>query len=328
MRAAVYTEYGPPEVLQIQELETPVPANDEILVKVHAASVVAGDCEFRRFDFPMWFWLPLRIYSGLLRPRRVKILGQELAGVVEAIGSEVTRFNVGDAVFGATEVSMGAYAEYKCVNADKAIAVKPPGLSFEEVAVIPTGGLNALHYVRLSQVQDGTSILINGACGNIGSYAVQLAKYYGGEVTAVDSAEKLETLRSIGADHVIDYRQQDFTTTGKKYDVILDVVGKAPFSRSVQALNDNGRLVIANPRINTMLRGLFVSRTSDKKVLFKFAPYHAEDLEFLAALVETGKLKPLIDKRFSLERIVDAHRYVDSGRIRGNVAITVSHRSA
>ncbi|MBT8078813.1 MAG: NAD(P)-dependent alcohol dehydrogenase [Gammaproteobacteria bacterium] len=314
-------------MLRIEDVPKPVPGDNEILVRVHAASVIAGDCEFRRFDFPAWFWLPLRVYAGILRPKRVKILGQELSGVVEEAGGRAARFEKGDAIFAATEVSMGAYAEYICLDADKAIAFKHDDVSFERAAVIPTGGLNALHYLRLAKVVAGEKILINGACGNIGSYAVQLAKHYGAIVTAVDSADKLETLRTLGADRVIDFRQQDFTRSAESYDVILDVVGKAPFSRSVSSLNSGGRFVIANPRISTMLRGVLVTRTTDKKVLFRFAAYESEDLKFLGSLVHNGKLTPLIDRQYPLEQIVQAHRYVDSGRIQGNVAIRVADQS-
>lgn len=323
MKAIVYSEYGPPEVLKLRDVPQPVPGAREILVRIHAATVIAADCEFRSFSFPLWFWLPLRIYAGLLRPKRVNILGQELAGEVEAVGESVTRFKKGDHVFAATEIGLGAHAEYKCISDGKPIALKPAGISFEEAAVIPTGGLNALHYLRKGSVRKGDQLLINGAGGNIGSFAVQLAKHFGAEVTAVDCADKLDLLRSLGADHVIDYACEDFTQNGAEYDVIFDVIGKSPFSRSVRSLKPGGRYVLANPRVHSMLRGLWTSATSSKQVLFEFASYRSEDLSFLAELIEGGELKSVIDRSFPLGEIAEAHRLVDQKRHHGNVVIQV-----
>ena len=324
MKAMVYTEYGPPDVLHFEEVQKPTPKDDEVLIRTCAATVVAGDCEFRSFKFPLWFWLPLRLYAGLFRPTRVNILGQELAGEIESVGKDVKRFGSGDQVFAATEIGLGAYAEYKCLREGKTLATKPANMTYEEAAAVPTGGLNALHYVRKGNIKSGEKVLINGACGNIGSFAVQLAKHFGAEVTGVDSADKLDTLRSIGADHVIDYTREDFTGNGETYDVIFDVVGKSSFSRSVRSLARNGRYILANPRVSSMVRGLWTSATSDKKVMFAFAPYRAEDLVFLKELIEAGRLKSVIDKRFRLEQLAEAHRYVDSGRKQGNVVITVA----
>ena len=323
MKAVVYERYGPPEVLELKEVAKPVPGDDEVLIKVHAATVVMGDCEMRAFDFPAWFWLPLRLYAGLTRPKRVKILGQELAGVVAAVGRDVTGFKSGDEVFAPTEAGFGAHAEYRCLRATKPIAIKPAAMSFEEAAAVPTGGLNALHYLRKADIRPGEKVLINGACGTIGSFAVQLAKYFGAEVTAVDSADKLDVLREIGADRVIDYRAEEFAKAGAAYDVIFDVVCRKSFSRCLKSLRRGGRYLVVNPLANQMLRALWTSWTSDKKVFFAFAPYRTEDLNFLKGLIEAGALKSVIDRSFPLDRMADAHAYVESGDKKGNVAITV-----
>lgn len=323
MKAIVFAEYGPPDVLHLEEVEKPTPKDDEVLIRTYAATVIAGDCEFRSFDFPLWFWLPLRLYAGLLRPRRVNILGQELAGEIESVGKNVNNFRKGDQVFAATEIGLGAYAEYKCMREDKTLAIKPVNMTYEEAAAVPTGGLNALHYLRKGRVKRGESVLINGACGNIGSFAVQLAKHFGAEVTGVDSTEKLDVLQAIGADHVIDYTREDFTKIGKTYDVIVDAVGKSSFSSSVRSLKQHGRYILANPRVSSMLRGLWTSMTSSKKVMFQFASYKAEDLVYLRELIEAGKLKSVIDRRYPLEQVAEAHRYVDKGLKKGNVVITL-----
>ncbi len=284
MKAIVYTKYGPPDVLQLKEIPRPTPRDNEVLIRTYAATVLAGDCEFRSFAFPWWFWLPLRLYAGLLRPTRVNVLGQELAGEIEAIGKDVTLFSKGDQVFAATEIGLGAYAEYKCMREDKALALKPANMTYEEAAAVPTGGLNALHYLRKGNIQKGENVLINGAAGNIGSFAVQLAGYFGAEVTGVDSTEKLEMVRSIGADHVIDYTQEDFTKSGTTYDVIFDVIAGSSFSGVMKSLKRNGRYLMVNPRPTNMIRGLWTSMTSSKKVIFAFASYRTEDLIFLKDL--------------------------------------------
>lgn len=324
MKAIVYTQYGPPEVLQLTEVPKPTPKDDEVLIKVHAATVIAGDCELRSFTFPPWVWLPLRLYMGLIRPR-IQILGQELAGEIESVGKEVKRFKKGDQVFAATEAGFGAYAEYRCLREDKALAIKPANMTYEEAAAVPTGGLNALHYLRKGKIQRGDKVLINGAAGNIGSFAVQLAKYFGAEVTGVDSGEKLDMLRSIGADHVMDFTKEDFTKNGETYDVIMDVVGKSSFVRSVRSLKPHGRYLLANPRVFQMVRGLWTSMISSKKVIFQFAPYKAEDLLFLKDLIEAEKLKSVIDRRYPLEQVAEAHKYVETGHKKGNVVITLEN---
>lgn len=322
MKAIVSTAYGSPDVLQLREVERPAPRDDEVLIRIHAATVTAGDCEIRSFKFPLLFWIPLRIGLGLIRPRR-PILGQELAGEIEAAGKDVSRFRQGDRIFAVTGLRFGAYAEYTCLPDTCAMVTIPANMTYEEAATIPTGGLNALHFLRKANVQSGQTVLINGAAGSIGTIAVQLAKYFGAEVTGVDSTEKLAMLRSIGADHVIDYTQEDFTRSGLTYDVIFDVVGKSSFSRSIEALKPNGRYVLGNPRVGQMVRGVWIGLTSSKKVVFQMAGQNIEDLVFLRGLIEAGRIRAVIDRTYPLERVAEAHRYVEKGLKKGNVVITV-----
>ena len=321
MKAIVCTRYGPPDVLQLKDVDKPVPKDNEVLIRIHAATVTAGDCEIRSFNIPILFWVPLRVIMGL---RKEKILGQELAGEIVSTGKDAKLFKVGDQVFGTTGVGFGAYAEYVCWP-EKRVAIKPANATYEEAATIPTGGLNALHFLRKGKTQRGQTVLINGSGGSIGTFAVQLAKHFGAEVTCVDSAGKLDMLRSIGADHVIDYTREDFTTRGETYDVIIDVVGKSSFSGSLRSLKRNGRYIMGNPRVPQMLRGLWTSMTSSKKVLFELAGEKTEDLDFLKGLIEAGEIRSVIARRFPLERTAEAHRYVETGKKTGNVVITVAH---
>ena len=328
MKAIVWTHYGPAEGLQLQEVAKPSPTDKEVLIRISATTVTAGDCELRRLKFPLALRLPLRIYIGLRRPRRISILGQELAGEIEAVGTAVTRFRKGDQVFAWTGFRLGAYAEYTCLPDDRVLALKPSNMTYAEAATLPVGGLEAVHFLRKGTIQSGQKVLINGAGGSIGTFAIQLAKYYGAEVTGVDSTEKVEMLRSIGADHVIDYTQADFTKGGQTYDVIFDVVGTSSFSRSVRALTPNGRYLLGNPRPFQKLRGRWTSMSSSKQVI----PYAArtasetiEDVQFLTELIEAGKIQSVIDRRYPLEQIAEAHRYVEQGHKKGNVVIAVDH---
>ena len=322
MKAIVWTKYGPPDVLQFKEVEKPAPKDNEVLIRVHAATVTAGDCELRRFDISILLWLFVRIMIGIRKPR-IKILGQELAGEIESIGKEVTQFKKGDTVFAATEMRLGAYAEYTCLPGTCAMAIKPTNMTYEEAATIPTGGLNALHFLRKGNIRSGQKVLIIGAGGSIGTYAVQIAKSFGTHVTCVDSRSKLDMLRSIGSDQVIDYTEEDFTKNGETYDLIIDVVGKSSFSRSVRSLSQNGHYILGNPRFAGMIRGLWISMTSSKKVISKLASYKPEDLIYLKELIEVGKIKSVIDRRYSLEQTAEAHRYVETGQKAGNVVITI-----
>jgi NADPH:quinone reductase-like Zn-dependent oxidoreductase len=328
MKAIVWTAYGPPDVLQLREVETPTPKDNEVRIKIYATTVTSGDCEQRSLRLPIWYALPMRAYAGLRRPTRVTILGLELAGEVESTGRHVKRFKEGDQVFAATGlVGQGTYAEYICLpeepeEGEGAMATKPANMTYEEAAPVPSGGLEALRFLRQGNIQGGQKVLINGAGGTIGTYAVQLARHFGAEVTAVDHTGKLDMLRSIGADQVIDYTEEDFTQSGESYDLILDVAGKAPFSGSIRSLKQRGRYLIANPGLSQIVRGRW-THAGSKKVIFG-APYpNTEDLIYLRKLIEGGKLKSVIDRRYPLEQTAEAHRYVEIGRKKGHVVITV-----
>ena len=331
MKAIVWTEYGPPDVLQLKEVEKPAPKEDEVLVRIFATTVTAGDCEMRSLSGALWYRLPLRIYVGLKKPTRITILGMELAGEIESAGKDVKLFKEGDQVFAATGmVGMGACAEYICLPEEPeegALAIKPANMTYDEAAAVPVGGLEALHFLRQGNIQSGQRVLINGAGGTIGTFAVQLAKNFGAEVTGVDSTGKLDMLRSIGADQVVDYTQEDFTKSGETYDFVLDVVGKSSFSGSIRSLKQNGIYLIANPGLSQMVRGRWTSMTTTKKVIFGAASPKTEDLLFLKELIEAGKIKSVIDRRYPLEQTAEAHRHVEKGHKKGNVVITLEHNN-
>ena len=327
MRAIIWTEYGPPEVLQLMEVEKPVPEDDEVLIRIRAATVTAGDCEQRGLKLQIWYRLIMRLYVGLSKPARNVIMGTELAGEIESIGKDVKRFKVGDRVFAATGFAgAGAYAEYICLPEELeegALVLKPANITFKEAAPVPVGGLEALYLIRKGNIQDGQKVLINGAAGTIGTFAVQLAGYYGAEVTAVDSTDKLDMLRSIGAEHVIDYTKEDFTDNGQTYDVIIDVAGKGAFSRCLRSLTGNGKYLVVNPRLSQMVRGLLTSMISRKKVMFGTGSPKTEDLLFLKGLIEAEKMKSIIDRCYPLEQAAEAHWYVETGQKTGNVILTI-----
>lgn len=331
MKAIVWTKYGSPDGLQLREVANPTPKENEVLIKVHAATVTAADTEFRRLKLPLLFAIPLRLYLGLRKPTRITTLGTEFAGEIVSAGKDVTRYKPGDQVFGYTGLGMGTYAEYMCL-AEKpsgmagVLGKKPVNMSYEEAAAVPFGGLEALHSLRKANIQSGQKVLIIGAGGSIGTYAVQLAKHYGAEVTAVDKTGKLEMLRSIGADHVIDYTQEDFTKSGQTYDVILDAVGKSSFSGSLRSLKENGTYLNANPGLFSRVRR--TSKRSSKRVIPWTAGYTANNLLALKELIEAGTIKAIIDRRYPLEQIAEAHRYVETGHKKGNVVITVAQSSA
>jgi NADPH:quinone reductase-like Zn-dependent oxidoreductase len=323
----VWTKYGPPEVLEFQDVEKPTPKDDELLIKIHATTVTAGDSEMRSLKVPIIMGLPLRIWIGFFKPKGTTIPGTELAGEIEAVGKAVSQFNVGDQVFGAAGMGFGANAEYICLperpgDMEGGVAIKPANMSFEEAATVPFGGRDALHFLRLGKLKPGEKILINGAGGSIGTFAVQLAKLDGAEVTAVDSTGKLDMLRSLGADHVIDYTEEDFTQNGVIYDVIFDVIGKVSFSRSKRSLKEDGTYLLANP-VSQMISGLWTSLRSNKKVVMQTASGTIGDLNYLRRLVEEGKIRTVIDRTYPLEEIAEAHRFVETGGKKGNVVITV-----
>ena len=330
MKAIVWTKYGSADGLQLQEVTKPTPKDNEVLIKVHAATASQADTELRRLKLPLLFAIPIRLYIGLIKPTRITILGTEFAGEIESAGKDVTRFKTGDQVFGYTGLGMRTYAEYMCLPEKSSgiagvLGMKPVNLSYEEAAAVPFGGLEALHSLGKIDIQRGQKILIVGAGGSIGTYSIQFARLYGAEVTGVDHTEKLEMLRLIGADHVIDYTQEDFTKNGQTYDVILDTIGKSPFAGSLRSLKENGTYLNANPGFFGGARARWASKSSNKKVITWTAGYTTNNLLTLIELIEAGKIKPVIDRRYSLEQTAEAHRYVDEGHKKGNVVITVEH---
>jgi len=330
MKAIIWTKYGPPEVLELREVEKPEPKDDEVLIKIYATTVTAGDCEMRSLKFPIYLGLPMRIWLGFKKPKEGSIMGTELAGEIEAVGANVKQFKVGDQVFGSAGMGLGTNAEYICLPegsgvTEGGVAIMPSNMTYEEAATVPFGGRDALHFLRLGNIQRGQKILINGAGGSIGTFAVQLAKLDGAEVTAIDSTAKLDMLRSIGADYVIDYTQEDFTKNGQTYDVIFDVVGTISFSRSAGSITKNGTYLLANPVRGQMVRGPWTRMRSSNKVVMQTASPTVADLIYLRELIEEGKIKTVIDRTYPLEQIVEAHRYVETGQKAGNLVITVEH---
>jgi NADPH:quinone reductase-like Zn-dependent oxidoreductase len=325
MKAIVYTHYGPADVLHLQEVEKPTPKDNEVLIKVHATSVTAGDCNARGFVFiPPGFGFVSRLAFGLRRPRQ-PILGVELSGEIVGAGKDVRRFKQGDQVFGIS-VKYGAYAEYICMAEDACLVMKPANLTCAEAASIPFGANTALYFLRdMAKLQPGQKVIIVGASGCTGVYAVQLAKYYGAEVTGVCSTRNLEMVRILGAEHAIDYTKEDFTHNGQTYDVILDMVpGKSSFVRYKGSLKPKGLYLAGAGSLDAFVQMAWTALTGGKKVIAGMAPDRAKDLVFLKELLEAGKLKPVIDRRYPLEQTAEAHRYADTGHKRGSVVITVA----
>ncbi|HCA80523.1 MAG TPA: NAD(P)-dependent alcohol dehydrogenase [Bacteroidetes bacterium] len=324
MRASIYERYGAPDVLQLKDVAKPAPKDNEVLIKICATTVTSGDWRARSLNVPAGFGLMSRLFFGVSRPRQ-PILGTELSGVVESVGKSASKFKVGDKVFAFSGAGMGCYAEYKCMPEDGAVALKPANLTFDEAAAMSFGGTTALNFFKRGKLQSGEKVLVNGASGGVGTAAVQLARHFGADVTGVCSAANVELVKSLGAAHVIDYTKEDFTQNGETYDVIIDTVGTAPFSRIKSSLKERGRLLLVLGTLPDLLQIPWVSMTSSKRVIGGPATERAEDLRFLAKLAEAGEFRPVIDRRYPLEQIAEAHRYVDTGRKKGNVVITVAH---
>ena len=317
MKAIVYTKFGPPEVLQLQEFEKPTPKDNEVLIKIYATSVVKEDPDMRRSPG----------FNGFLKPRN-PILGQEFAGEIETIGSKVSRFKPGDQIYGID--MFGASAQYRCIAEDKALAIKPENMTFDEAVSVPNGALTALPFLRdKGEIKSGQSVLIYGASGSVGTAAVQLAKTYGATVTGVCSTTNLELVQFLGADHVIDYTREDFTQNGKTYDIIYDTVGKLSYANCKDSLTAEGTYLTTVPTPGIMLKALLPAKNG-KKVKFlaaglRPASEKVKDLAILTELIEAGKLKAVIDKVYPLAEMAEAHRYVEKGHKKGNVVITVEH---
>ena len=312
MKAVVCTKYGPPDVLQLTEIAKPVPGDNEVLIKIYATTCHIGDIRVRGLIIPFWQILPFRLYLGLLKPKR-PVLGMELAGDIESVGKNVTMFKEGDPVFALAGFGFGAYAEYIClperpeerdIGKKGLVAIKPVNLSYEESAAVPGGGMTAISLLREGNIKSRQKVLIYGASGSVGTYTVQLARHFGAEVTGVCSTANLEMVKSLGADKVIDYTKEDFMESGQIYDVFLDAVGKVPAKQAKKVLKKKGIYLTTNNVSDNLKIG---------------------DLNFLKELIEAGEFKPVIDRGYTLEQIVEAHRYVEAGHKKGNVVITVKH---
>jgi len=326
VKAIVHTEYGPPDELQLKEVEKPVPKDNEVLIKIQATTVTSSDCNLRNLTFaPKWSVLPMRMQFGLRKPK-INRLGIDLAGEIEAVGKDVKRYKTGDQVFGRPDPAFGAHAEYICIPENGVLTNKPANMTWEEAAPLPLAGGTALYFVRdLGKIQAGQKVLINGASGGIGTFALQLAKYYGAEVTGVCSTTNVEMVKSLGADKVIDYTREDLAKGGETYDVVFDAVGKISFSHCKDLLKEKGLYLNTLPTLAIILQTVWTSMIGGKKVKFGDALGKAENLVFLRELAEAGKLRTVIDRCYPLEQTAEAFRYVEKGHKKGNVVITVEH---
>lgn len=334
MKAIVYTEFGPPEVLHLKEVAKPAPKDNEVLIKVVATPVSYGDLTARNFKnisasefhMPLPLLIPARMYFGFTKPK-INILGSEFAGEIDAAGKDVKRFKAGDQVMGYLGQRMGAYAEYLCMPEDGLVAIKPANMTYAEASAVPYGAIIATSLLRNGNLQSGRKVLINGASGGIGSAAVQLAKNYGAEVTGVCSTPRLDYVKSLGADRVIDYAQEDFTQNGETYDLIFDILGKSSFSRCKNSLKQNGIYLLASFKMKPLSQMLWTKMAGSKKVICAMASEKTEDLVFVKKLIEAGKFKSIIDQCFPMEQAAEAHRYVETGHKQGNVIISMEHRN-
>jgi NADPH:quinone reductase-like Zn-dependent oxidoreductase len=323
MKAITYTNYGPPNVLHLKELKKPVPKDDEILIHVQAAEATKSDVEMRSFKFSVkWFWVPLRIAFGLRKPRR-QILGGYFSGYIESFGKDVTQFSIGDQVFGAAGLRMGAYGEYLALPASYAIVVKPTNMSFAQAAAVPLGGLNALHFMRLAEISPGEKVLINGAGGSIGAHGLQIAKSMGAEVTVVDSPIKEKMLRRLGANHFVDYTKENFATMGRTYDVIFDMVSASSYTACIKILNPEGRYLSGNPRLSVMIRSVLTTQFTKKTARFAFADETKADLLILKDMIEDGRISSIVDRIYPMEQAAAAHSRVETEQRLGAVVIAI-----
>jgi NADPH:quinone reductase-like Zn-dependent oxidoreductase len=323
VKAITYRQYGPPEVLRVSEVPPPRPQANELLVRVRAAEATKADCEFRSFKFAVsWFWVPLRLAAGVFRPRR-KVLGMYFSGEVVELGEGASRFAVGDEIFGATGLRLGAYGEYVAVPESNTLCTKPANMTFAEAAAVPLGGLNALHFLRLADIKAGEAVLINGAGGSIGLHGVQIAKAMGADVTAVDKLTKEELVRRMGADRFIDYARESFVADGKRYDVIFDMVPTSSFSDCMKALSETGRYFTGNPRLSVMLRCLWTSKFTNRNASFAFAKESIEELEVLKGMIEKGQLASIVDDVLPMDRAAEAHRRVEDETRLGAIVLAI-----
>ena len=326
MKAVVYNNYGAPDVLHVSKTEKPQPKEHEILVRIIAAEVTKADCEMRSFNFPVkWFWLPLRLVMGITKPRR-HVLGNYFAGVIEEIEANVTKFKVGDEIYGGTGFRFGAHGEYVNLSEDASVAPKPENIGFESAASIPLGGLNALHFMRLANIQNGTSILINGAGGSIGLLAMQIAKDMGAEVSVVDSGTKEKMLRGIGVIDFYNYTKENFANSGNEYDVVFDMVAQSSFSDCIKVLKPKGMYITGNPTVAKMFRCAFLNRFSDKSATFKFANETIEELLTLKSMIEDGRISPIVDKVLPMENAAEAHHLVETEQRMGSIVLSISNQ--
>lgn len=318
MKGITYSQYGAPEVLQVKTLEMPSPKDFEVLVKIHATAVTIADCRLRKAD-PF----AVRFFFGLFGPKK-QVPGDSLSGEIVAVGKQVSRFKVGDQVFGTTGLDFGAYAEYKCLPENGILALKPQQLSHNEAAAIPFGGATALHFLGKAAIQPGQKVLIIGASGAVGSAAVQLARQMGAIVTGVCSGANVEMVKNLGATRVIDYTREDFSKSGETYDVVYETVGKTPFKACINVVKDGGQLILGSAMLGDTLRGAWVSLTGKKRVLAGVATPTQDQIHFLKAAVESGHYRAVLDRVYPMEAVVEAHRYVDQGHKKGNVALAIA----
>lgn len=319
----MYTRYGGPDVLHLADVPAPVPGDRDVLIRVRAAETTKSDCEFRSFRFSVkWFWLPLRLAVGISKPRR-RILGGYFAGEVVSVGGRVTRFAPGDQVYGGTGLRLGAYGEYVVLPEDAAIAPKPRSMTFAEAAAVPLGGLNALHFMRRASIKPGEQVLINGAGGSIGAHAIQIAHSMGAQVTAVDHRIKEDLVRRLGAGDFIDYTTDDVTTTGRRFDVIFDMVPGSPVRRLIGMLQPGGRYLNGNPRLSVLIRSVLTTRFADKTVTVAFAPETQEALAAITEMIEARKIQSIVDRVYPMSEVTAAHRRVETEQRLGAVVITI-----